>query len=307
MKSHFLAALLAAACPVAALAGDLPPHPTAAGAVTSVPAAKAVTLRLKFTPGQTRRYKTIMVINTKMMTGQSGAAIPTNMVITMTMLQTVKNVRPADGAATIVSTIETMKTVMNGKEITLPETQSATMKKPTSMVMLPTGKILSVESAALAGGAMPGMDLNSALKTGIAFPDLPVKIGDLWNGTAEIGGIKMQYGSTLAGTDTFNGADRAMINQTLNGDINMKVQKNVPVSMNMTGKMTGGGSQIFDVTAGEIASQKMETNMDVLMRFTPPAGSDAPAGMPPAMKMVMTQTLTMERIDDATPSTTLLK
>ena len=145
------------------------------------------------------------------------------------------------------------------------------------------------------------MDLGSAMKASIAFPDLPVKTGDQWNGILTAGGMKMLYASTLAGIEMVSGRQLATINQTLSGDMNMTVTKNMPVAMNMTGKITGGGSQVFDTAAGALASQKLEMNMDFLMTFTPPAGEARPAGMPPYMKMMMKEIVTTERIDDAAP------
>ena len=109
----------------------------------------------------------------------------------------------------------------------------------------------------------------------------------------------MLYASTLAGLEMVSGRQLATINQTLSGDINMTPAKNMPVAT--TGKITGGGSQVFDTTAGVLISQKMEMNMDFLMKIMPPAGAASPAGMPPSMKMTMKQVVTMERIDDAAP------
>lgn len=302
MKTLLLAALLAAISPVTAIAADAVLLPAA---VPSASSANAVALRFKFVPGETRRYKTNMTMTGTMLTGQSGAGIPMNTVMDMIMRQTVKSVRPTDGAATISTQIESMQMSMNGKPIAMPAAQAAKMNVPTTAVMLPSGKVLEVESPALPAGGLPGMDFSSAMKTSVAFPDLPVKAGDHWNGTLNLGGMKMLYAATLAGIETVSGKDMATINQTLSGNINMAVTKNMPAAMNMTGKITGGGSQVFDTTAGALASQKMEMNMDFLMMFTPPAGEARPAGMPSAMKMMMKQIITMERIDDAAPGVVL--
>jgi hypothetical protein len=302
MKTLFLAALLAAISPVTLAAADAVPPPLV---TVTVPAANTVALRFKFVPGETRRYKTNMTMTGTMLTGQSGAGTPMNTVMDMIMRQTVKSVRPTDGAATISTQIESMQMSMNGKPIAIPAAQAEKMNQPTTTMMLPTGKVLEVEAPALPAGGLPGMDLSSAMKAGIAFPDLPVKAGDHWNGSVSVGGMKMLYVSTLAGMETVSGRDMATIDQTLNGNINMAVTKNMPAAMNMTGKITGGGRQVFDTTAGALASQKMEMNMDFLMMFTPPAGEASPAGMPQSMKMMMKQIITMERIDDAAPGVAL--
>ena len=304
MKTIFLAAMLAAVSPAAVLAADtavLPP------VMITAPAANAVALRFKFIPGEIRRYKMNMTMTGTMLTGQSGAGIPMNTVMDMIMRQTVKSVRPSDGAATISTQIETMEMSMNGKPIAMPDAQKTKMKQPTTTLMLPTGKVISVDSAALQASGMSGIDPSTAMKASVAFPDLPVKVGDHWSGTFNLGGINVLYASSLAGVNTEGGADRATINQTLNGTVNMTVTKNMPVTMKMTGKLTGGGSQIFDNTAGALVSQNMEMNTNFLMKFTPPAGAARPAGMPPSMKMAMKQIVTMERLDDAIPGTTLVK
>ncbi len=305
MKTIFLAALLAAAFPTTVLAEDavLPPPVV----VTAAPAASGATLRFKFVPGETRRYKMNMTMTGTILTGQSGAGIPMNTIMEMVMRQTVKSVRPSDGAATMSTQIETVEMSMSGKAIAMPEAQIAKMKQPTTTLMLPTGKILSVDAAALPASAISGIDPSSAMKASLAFPDLPVKVGDHWNGSLNLGGVNVLYASSLAGINTEGGADQATINQTLSGDINMTVTKNMPVTMKMTGKLTGGGSQVFDNTAGALVSQNMEMNMNFLMKFTPPAGAARPAGMPPSMKMAMKQIVTMERLDDAVPGTTPAK
>ena len=300
-NTRILAALLLAASPLSALAEGTVPMPPAVS--TQAPAAQAVTLRMKFTVGQIHRYKMNMAMKS-MMTSQSGTRVPMNMLMNMVMRQTVKDVRPADGSATVVSQIESMQMSMNGKEMPMPADQQAKMKLPTTVVMLPTGKILSFDSSAIPAGGLPGFDMSSMMKSSSSvFPDLPVKIGDVWNGAATTGteGMNILMTSTLAGLDSVEGSDRATINQKLDGDINMNVSKGMPVAMKMAGKITGTGTQVFDVTAGALASQNMETNMGFKMTFTPPAGTAAPAGLPPAMNMTMKQILVMTRLPDEAP------
>lgn len=298
MKTLFLAVLLGAVNPATAIAADMAAPPIA---VITTPASNTVVLRFKFVPGETRRYKTSLTMTGTMLTGQSGAGIPLNTLSDMITRQTVKSVRPSDGAATISTQIETMQMSMNGKPIELPATQAAKMNVPTTSLMLPSGKVLEFESPALPAGGLPGMDFSSAMKTSVAFPDSPVKAGDHWNGTLTVGGMEMIYASTLARIETSSGKDMAAIDQTSSCNMNMTVTKNMPVAMKITGKITGGGSQVFDITAGALASEKMEINTDFLMMFTPPAGEARPAGMPPSMKMIMKQIITMVRIDDAGP------
>ena len=308
MNIRILAAALAAAFPVAAFAQNAPAAPPVAPTppvVITTPAAQAVTLRYKFALGQVRRYKMTMTMTGAMLTGQSGAGVPMNTVIEMTMRQTVKDIRPSDGAATIEQQIESMQTSMNGKDVPSSPQQGAILKNPSTSVMLPTGKVVSIQMPAMAANALPGMDFSKALSSAnVAFPDLPVKVGDVWNGavTAGMAGMKMLTTSTLAGVDTSNSGQIATINQKIDGDINMNVSKGMPITMKIAGKMTGDGTQIFDVAAGEIAKQTMTMDINFLMQFTPPAGQTVPAGMPGAMKMAMKETVTMERLSDTAPA-----
>ncbi len=119
------AALVLASCPLAASAQTAAPVITPA---PSAPPAQTVTLRLKFTPGQTLYYRLTTDTAGLMLTGQSGAGIPIKNHMEMLLHQTVKDVRATDGAATVDSGIDTMTMSMNGQTFPIPEDKLAQMK-----------------------------------------------------------------------------------------------------------------------------------------------------------------------------------
>ena len=308
MKTQTLLALaLLSATPAAALA-QTTPAPTAPVALpAATPAAQAVTLRYKFAPGQIHRYKLNMDMDGQMFMGQAGTAMPLKTSMHMVMKQTVKDVRASDGAATLAYQIEDSHVFTNGKEITMPAAQQAQMKKPYTIVMLPTGKMLSMDMPALAGSAMPGMDLTKGMFNSTAFmPEAPVKVGDTWKGTAASPavGTDMTFTSTLTSVDQKNGATLATIGQTQSGLLNMTMSKGMPMTMKMVGKITGSGTQIFDADAGAIASTTGTSDTDMTMTFEKPATGDLPPGVPQGMKMQMKTTVTMQLLADAAPAAT---
>lgn len=292
-------------CPV--LYAQIAPAP--APPITNAPptaaspaiAPAAITLRYKFVPGQVRRYSYNMDMQMQMLTGQTGGAMPMNMTMQMTMRQVVKSVRPSDGAATIATKIEVMHMLMNGTETPMPAAQKAKMAQPFTMVMLPTGKMLSMSMPGMAGMGAPGMDFSKNMFSGTAFlPDGPVKIGDQWNGAvdAAMAGIGSSYTATLTGIDQKDGATLATIENKTTGTIDKSLSQGMPATMNMQGTITGTGTQIFDTTAGSVRSATGTANTDMTMLFSKPAGGEAPAGMPSSMKMQMNMKFTMTRLSD---------
>jgi len=276
--------------------------PLTAPASPSTPAAPAVTLRYKFAVGQVHRYQYDMAMDMLMQTGQTGAGIPINMTMQMVMRQTVKSIRPADGAATLTTQIESMHMSRGGQEMPLPEVQQEKMKQPFTQVMLPTGKILSMEAPGLSGMGGPGMDFSKGMFGGLsALPDGPVKVGDTWSsaGTAAMMGLDIASASTLAAlTPTL-----ATIQSKQTGTIDKTITQGTPVPMKMTGQIAGQASQVFDTSAGAIQSAKGTTSADMTMTFLHAAGEATPPGMPSAMKMQMQMKFMMQRLSDtATPA-----
>lgn len=311
MRFPILVALaLLTAAPLALRAQDTAVPNAPLSVIPTPVGASAVTLRYKFTPGQTRRYKMAMTMNMTMLTGQSGAGVPMNMTMTMTTKQTVKSVRASDGAATVVAQVEDIETNAGGKEVALPAAQQAQMKKPFTTVMLPTGKVLSFQMPGFTNiptTGMPGMDLSKGLmSSSVAFPDAPVKVGNSWPGTIGSGimaGMQMLMMSTLTGVETKGGAQLATVNQKITGKINMTLSKPMPMAFKMAGTVTGSGTQVFDTSAGAIVSQNMVNNTDMTMTFHPAAGQTAPPGMPKTMKMTMQQKTDLTLLDDSSPAT----
>jgi len=294
------AAALLAACPLAAHAQTAAPVPALPAPAT---AAQPVTLRLKFTPGQTLYYSMITDTNGTMLTGQSGAGMPIQVHMQMLMHQTVKDVRAADGAATMDVGIDAMSMGMNGQTFPMPPNKLAQMKTIGTMTILPTGKTLSFTPGAglSAMGPMPGMDLSHANAMGSLgqFPDTPVKAGDTWKSAVSMGMMGMQAASTfsLASLDTTGGATIALIKQTINGAFDTSAANgaaaSAPAGMKMIGSVNGTGTLRFDVGAGAVAGQT--SHVSVAMTMTPP-GATAP------MKMQMKANSTLSRASAPPPA-----
>jgi len=257
-------------------------------------------LRYKFAAGQVRRYSYDMDMNMNMLTGQSGAVVPINMTMQMTMSQTVKSVRPADGAATLSTKIEAMHMLQNGKDVVLPADAQAKMSQPFTQVMLPTGKILSMNAPGMAGMGAPGMDFSKNMFSATALlPAGPVRIGDQWSGAVEaaMAGAQSSFTATLTGVDQKNGATLATIDSKTTGTIDKSLSAGMAATMKMSGTVSGTGTQIFDTTAGAVQSATGTADTDMTMNFGKPAnGAEAPAGMPSSMKMQMQMKFTMTRL-----------
>ena len=118
-KKTFAVLTALALCPAALHAQTLPPV-TAPAVPAPVPSGPAVSLKYKFAVGQVHRYQYDMDMNMLTLTGQTGGGIPTEMLMQMVMSQTIKSIRPTDGAATIVSQIDSLHMLMNGREMPLP-------------------------------------------------------------------------------------------------------------------------------------------------------------------------------------------
>ncbi len=298
------AAVLLAVCP-AVHAQTLPAAPIAP-ASPSAPSAAPVTLRYKFAVGQVRRYEYDMDMDMLMQTGQTGAGIPIDMSMHMVLRQTVKSVRPADGAATVATQIESMHMLRGGQEMPMPEDMQTKMKQPFTQVMLPTGKILSMSMPGMAGMGAPGMDFSKNMfSTTALLPDAPVKVGDNWKGTIDAAAVGAQtaFTSTLTSLDQKNGAALATIQQTQTGSIDKTLTEGVPTAMTLQGQVTGKATQVFDTTAGAIQSATGTSGTDMTMTIPQAAAGAAPAGMPSAMKMQMQMKFTMTRLSDTPPTT----
>ncbi len=301
MKTKLIltAAAALALCPV--LHAQTLPAAPAAPTSPSAPAAAAVTLRYKFAVGQVHRYEYDMDMNTLMQTGQTGAGIPMDMTLHMVMRQTVKSIRPADGAATLETQIESVHMLRGGQEMPLPEEIDAKLKQPFIQVILPTGRILSVDAPGMSGLGAPGMDVGSSLfGTTALLPDSPVKVGDNWKGAADAMGAQTTFTATLMGVDQKNGAALATIQQKQTGTFDKPMTEN---GMTMQRRTTNTATQVFDTAAGMVQSATGTDDTDMTMTFPKAAaGGTTPTGMPSAMKMQMQMTYTMTRLSDTPPT-----
>lgn len=288
------AALLALTSP--ALYAQAPPP--AAPAAPSTPAAPAITLRYKFAVGQVRRYQYVAETDVLMQTGQNGAGIPINMTMNMTMRQAVKSIRPADGAATIAVEIESMHILNNGQEMPMPESVSAKMKQPFTEVMLPTGKVISVDVPGMSGISIPGMDFSKAMMGSIggtaALPAGSVKVGDTWTASGAVPGVGFDVASNSALAAL--SPTQATITTKQTGTLDTPGTGAIP--MKMQGKISSDMTQVFDTSAGALQSAKGTTSIDMLVTFPKSADGTMPPGMPSAMQTQTQMKYTMERLSD---------
>ena len=256
----------------------------------AAPAAPApVTLRLKFTPGQTLYYSMVSDTNGTVLMGQSAAGMPIQVHTKMLMHQTVKSVRASDGAATMDVGIDSMSLGMNGRAFPMPADKLSQMKTLGTMLILPTGKTLSFTPSAALGAVappMPGMDMShmSPMSSLGQFPDAPVKSGDTWKSAVAMGMMGAQVAAefTLTGVDTTGGKTVAIITQTTSGTFDTSATAAdgaaapMPGGMAMTGTVSGTGTLRFDVDAGTIVGQTSRAS--ITMTMTPP-GANGPVDM----------------------------
>lgn len=299
MRMTTLARITLGAAALAALpltAGAQAPTPPAA------PAASAVTLRYKFAPGQVHRYKVTMNMAGTMLTGQSGAGFPINTATQIVMKQTVKDVRATDGAATIVTEIESMRVAMNGNEQPISDAQQAQMKKPFTQVMLPTGKVLSMKMPDMPGAGMPGMDFSKSFSSfSVAFPEGPLKAGDTWKGSVAVPsmeGTNLTYDYTLTSLTGEGDAARANVDQKISGTLGMTLSQGMPMGMTMAGTVNGTGMMVFNTALGAIENVTNDSAINTTVTFKTKPGQAVPPGMPAGMKMQMHQKMTIERLPD---------
>lgn len=327
-----LAAALLAACPFTTQA-QAPATPTttvpAAAPATTAPDAKTATLRFKWTPGQTLRYKLLLDTKGQLSMGQGRPAFPMNQHMEMVMHQNVKDVNATTGAATIDTGLDSMTMTMNGAERPLPADQLAKMKNLATMVMTPTGKVLSTKmnGQTPGGGMMPGMNMtqNNMLGSGSLgqLPDKAVGIGDTWKSALVAGMPGLQFASDfiVKGLTTTPDKTTVGIDQTTNGTINMggpqppapaqpptdgqagvatptptPTRSMLPPGMQISGKMYGKTHIDFDATAGAIADSLGTMLIDAGM--VAPAGGAAPTNPMAGFKIQLKIDSNMTRISD---------
>lgn len=287
--SSFLwaAALLATTVPALPVRADTPALAPDANAQT-------VTLRYKFTPGQSRAYHFTMDSDGAL-TRPQGQPFPIKQHMEAMMHQTVKSVDDK-GAATIATSFDSVSLTMNGQPV--PMQNAAAMPPPTTIVMTPTGKIVSVQAPPSTPAMGPGMGLNNLMMfhSNSTLPEGPVKVGDKWDSTVDVAamGLKVTAANVLTSAD----ATVAKFTTTMTGTLASGTGAAfaaLPVSL--SGTMSGTSDQTFDVNAGALASQTGNVSMDLTIRpkQAPAGGGAAPNAMPP-MKMQMKIKTQMDQV-----------
>lgn len=295
-KRFYLTAALFAACPLVVSAQDAnpaaAPAPVASPTVTPGPGTgSAVTLRFKFSPGQTLYYQMTTDTDGVVQSPQLPTPMPIKNHIVMLLHQTVKDVRASDGAATMESGLDSMTFSMNGQTFPMPKDKMAQMKNIGTTLILPNGKVLSfTPNPALAGAtAMPGMDMShsNALSSLGQLPDVPLKAGDSWKSAVAMGmlGTQIASGFALTSVDVTDGKTIATVGQTIDGTFNTATANAAAASsplgaMTMQGKVNGTGTLRFDTDAG--ALEGATSNLTMAMTMTP---KGATQGMQMQMKV----------------------
>lgn len=288
------AALLTALSAVPTLAQDPPATPVIVpdAPAAAAPDAAGVTLRYKFTPGQTRLYKFSMDSDGMLTGGPNGQGFPIQQHMDAILRQTVKDVRASDGAATIQVGYDSLTMTMNGQP--LPAQNTDAMKQVGTMVMLPTGKILSFTSGN-AANAGPFGNMNSMFQNmnNGTFPDGPVKADDKWDSTVAMAamGLKATASNTIVSADTHTAHYTTVLKGTMDTGAVTPAPNTPTLPLTIAGTLDGTSDQTFDVAAGALTTQTGTVNMDMTM--TPKAGQGAAPAMGP-MKMKMKITTHMD-------------
>lgn len=289
-RAFLLAAALLTAVPaVSSVAQDTPAAvPTVTDAPTT-PDAAGVLLRYKFTPGQTRLYKFSMDSDGMLTGGPGGQGFPIQQHMDALLRQTVKDVRATDGAATILVGYDSLTMTMNGQS--LPAQNTDAMKQVGTLVMLPTGKIVSFTSAnAAAAGPFGNMNSMFQNMNTSTFPEEPVKADAKWDGAMTMAamGLKATTSNTIVSADTHTAHYTTALKGTMDTGSATPAPNTPTLPLTIAGVIDGTSDQTFDVAAGALTSQTGMTSLDMTM--SPKAGQGAaPAGAAPMkMKMKMT-------------------
>lgn len=278
------------------------------------PAARAasapITLRYKYTLGEVRRYQMTMDMDMTMHMAARPASMPqmppmhTHMV--MAYSQTVQSVQP-DGSATLVSHITQMTTTLNGHVVFLPQTMTSADAQSFTIVMSPTGKMLSMTLPPSVQSKMPaGMDFSKI--GGIApamLPEDAVRIGDTWGGPADMPqmfgaampgmpGMQSDVVSSLAGLEPGGIAD---IRQQIRGTVGSAASAGAAGLLKMQGQVEGDSLVKFDTNAGRIATQDGQERVSI--DTMPESGTPAGAHKVGAISISMVMKTHLERMPAA--------
>jgi len=301
-------------------------------ALTSVAEAQTVTLRYRWTKGESLSYRSVLQ-NDSTISGMPGMG---DMNVGQTMTQVIKtdvtDVAP-DGTATLKQTFLSVRMEMAtpmGKVVYDSAAPSANTADPISetvgkfmgrmvgesivTVMGPDGRIRKVEGAsAILDKALQGLgsdpasaamaqSLRSVMsddamrsnleQTFAGLPLPPVKQGDTWKGSINIGNemIGRITGIPIFTLKAIEG-DTARIGVT----VTLK-QESAPTGgpMGMSLKIAeskGEGEIVFDVAAGRMRRSTMRTELPATMTMTTPDGTTA------TMNNLTKTTMTMELVE----------
>ncbi len=278
---------------------------------TAAPTAPPVTLRYKWTPGEVRRYQMTMDNNMAMtMNGQATnvphAMPPIAQHMVMAYNTTVESVNPADGSATLTEHITQLTATLNGRHLTGLDAAANAYKGGFTVVMSPTGKMLSVQMPPAVNGHLPpGMDfskLGNMIPT--TLPPIPVQVGDTWQGYADLSRLfshmpglptlQMTVFSSLAGISK-DAHPIADIHQTYQGTLGGALPAGTAGKSNMAGQLHGDTLVKFDVDNGSVASQDGTFAMNARVSLPHVPGFSASK----TMQMHMQMTTHLERLPGA--------
>lgn len=262
----------------------------------AVPAGQgnAVTLRMKFKPGETLKYQTTMQMNIEMpMMAQAGGM---KMDMSMVQLQKVLKALPNGGGDIEVTTSDT-KMTMNGQPMNAPATPTITMTYDAQGNVKGVKGMPQAAGNPMMGGGM--MNSNQMQMQGTFLPAKPVKPGDVWTLTVKMPG--MTSSATVKGqyikAETIGRYKTAKIRTVLSSPMNMMMNaQGQPTTnaklaaMKMLGTMTMTMDTNFAISEGKMVRQAGNGGMNMTMKpvGTPPKGSpQMPNGMKMNMKMRM--------------------
>lgn len=247
-------------------------------------AQETVKLELKFTPGETLRYKMIMDGSLTMTsTDPSAPRIPNTPIRMVGIIREhVKRVLPG-GDAEVSAAVESMKFEMAGKTKELPKKQATSM----TMVIGTNGQIRSAQGSAKAMGGMRFMDPGTLGQFG-ALPSGELTVGESWSKSAPFpygGGDILLIGRLLSANDRLGDTRVAIVKQDISGDIDLVSQlaslasgkSPVPPGAKAGGKFSGSGLTFFSPERGRVMRTECTFGAD-MNASAPAASGKGPSG-----------------------------
>jgi hypothetical protein len=183
--------------------------------------------------------------------------------------------------------------MMNGQSMPMP----APTIPPSTMVMSPTGKVVSMNVPGMAAMTSGGQNMLSSMQSSSAMPLQPIKPGDTWQQSATVPGVgaTIQTPMSLVGITQSGGDSVARISIVMNGTIKGNLGQTAGMAGVMdTGTITGSGIDLFDVDQGMMTTVDMTMHMDMATTMPMPqsaAGAGPPMVVHSLMDMHMVMTL----------------